>query len=92
MLRGELACPDMEADDMVRMLHVPMRIPEKMVERADALLPLLTDDPRFEDTGIDRAKLLRKALAIGLAQLERDVAVVVPERAARTSKRTRGSK
>ncbi|MBN1773174.1 MAG: hypothetical protein JXB32_18045 [Deltaproteobacteria bacterium] len=75
MLAGDLPCPDLEAEPMGRMLHVPMRIPERMVARADALIPLLEGDPRLELSGaVVRAKVLRLALAVGLAQLERDTA------------------
>ncbi len=85
MLWGELACPDMEADDMGKMKHVPMRLPEQMVERLDALVPLLEDDRRMEVGGeVDRAKVIRLALSIGLAQLERDTAATEAESPTRT--------
>ena len=75
MLSGALRCPDMEADEMGKMKHVPMRLPEQMVERLDALVPLLEDDRRMEVGGeVDRAKVIRLALSIGLEQLERDTA------------------
>ena len=86
LLRGDLRCPDLEAAPMGKMLHVPLRLPEKLVGRADALVPLLESDPRMEAVGrVVRATVLRLALSIGLAQLERDTAA-----AAKGSGRRRG--
>lgn len=74
MLAGALPCPDLE-DDMTNDKELPtsMRLPARLIERADALVDKLQDHPQFEAmTRVTRATVLREALARGIAELEQE--------------------
>lgn len=49
-----------------------LRLPADMLDRADALAPLVAADPERAGTGaVNRSDVLRLALAKGMAALER---------------------
>ncbi len=53
--------------------HTTLRLSEKLLARADALVPILSDVPEIEAMGqVSRSAVLRLALAKGIAQLEEE--------------------
>lgn len=69
--------PDQETDDMAKKPPPPaaVRISSEFADRADALIEALADDPRLRAHGYrSRAGVLRLAMALGLEQLEAEIA------------------
>jgi len=79
MLAGDLPCPDLETDGMGQMVYVPLRLPEDLVARADALAPRLQRDPRIVAAGRSgRSTVMRLALALGIDALEQGAPAAAP--------------
>jgi hypothetical protein len=73
--QGRIPAP--EALHMVKDTPISLRIPEAMLERADALVPLLGDDPELAMVvggKVTRSTVLRVALLRGIKALEADFA------------------
>jgi hypothetical protein len=55
------------------MITTAIRLPPKLIERADALVPRLIELPTYQGMGrVDRSAVLRIALSRGLYALERE--------------------
>lgn len=52
--------------------QIPIRLPTEIVERIDALVPLLASDPKLGAWRITRSAVMRQALLRGLEALEAD--------------------
>lgn len=50
--------------------QIPIRLPTEIVERLDALVPLLASDPKLGAWRITRSAVMRQALLRGLDLLE----------------------
>lgn len=89
MLAGDLPCPALEGAPMpTRMVYTPLRVPEDLVNRAEALAPeihrlgLLTVGGRAT-----KATVFRYAIAIGLEFLEGKLGVPDAESKAKPKRR-----
>jgi len=70
MLAGELPCPDLE-EPMPNDAALSMRLPQALLDRVDALVPVLSARPEFALWEINRAQVIRLALAEGLDAMEK---------------------
>lgn len=70
MLAGDLPCPDLENQPMVKEKQLSMRIDPELIERADNILPHMANDPKLKAFSISRSTVLRTALSLGLDRLE----------------------
>ena len=71
MLAGEIPCPDLE-DPMAHDAAVNLRLPQALLDRAEALVPALEADPKLQASRVTRAVVIRLALAKGLEALEEE--------------------
>ena len=78
--------------------QVSLRISHKTLRQAEALVPKLADDPRYDGIKLCRAAVLRMALASGLRALRRERGArastdgdrhVAPDRAVRSTRPSR---
>ena len=78
MLAGDLPCPDLEEPMAVTrnpQSPVNIRLPQSLLDRADALVPVAGQAPELAtQTTITRADVLRLAVLRGLAALEAELA------------------
>jgi len=69
MLAGEIPCPDLE-EPMAHDAAVNLRLPQALLDRAEALVPALEADVKLQASRVTRAVVIRLALARGLEALE----------------------
>lgn len=69
MLSGELPCPALE-EPMSNDAALSMRLPNELLERVDALVPVLQRQPEFSVWKISRPQVIRMAINVGLEHLE----------------------
>jgi hypothetical protein len=68
-LEGRIPAPDLE--DSMNDAHLNVRLPRDVVDRLDALVPLVANDPRWRAFGrVTRSTVLRLAVDRGLGPLE----------------------
>jgi predicted DNA-binding protein len=71
----------LESDDASRMANekqLSVRLPTETVDRADALVPVLAELPALAGFRVERASVLRLAIAHGLRVLEQEHGVTPP--------------
>ena len=56
---------------MANDVQISMRLPRELVDRAEALVPLVAQDPAYSAWRVTKAAVLRLALMEGLERLER---------------------
>jgi hypothetical protein len=55
---------------MANEIQISMRLPRDLVERVEALVPLIAQDPTYSTWRVTKAAVLRLALVEGLKGLE----------------------
>ena len=71
MLAGELPCPDLEDETMAERPLESVRLPADLMERAEALVPLMKKDGELAAFGrVSKSSVVRLALHRGLVSLE----------------------
>lgn len=73
----------LESDDDCRMSNekqLSVRLPTETVDRCDALVPVLAELPALAGFRVERASVLRLAIARGLQALEQEHGVTPPAR------------
>ena len=73
----------LESDDDCRMANekqLSVRLPTETVDRCDALVPVLAELPALAGFRVERASVLRLAIARGLHVLEQEHNVTPPAR------------
>jgi len=73
LLAGTLPCPELEAEEMTERELQSARIPADMMERAEALVPVLKEVPELAAFGrVTKSAVVRLALFKGLQILEQE--------------------
>lgn len=70
MLRGELAAPDLEEEQMVNEMQLSVRLPEDLLKRLEKMETKMAKNPELAAFRVSRQSVLRLALMRGLDVLE----------------------